>query len=147
MPIPDLSPKPEIDFAFLADRAEAIGNRLYCMGGCWDRLIVPPHPHPQPLALAISVLVPWSMANTEIPVKIRLEKQSGEMISPEAVGVIAAAPAPDAVAGKPLRIILTGGHLWTLPGPGHYRVVINVGEAAPKAVTFQAVAPPAQYQA
>lgn len=50
----------QVEWLVLADAAQVVGNKLYLLGGGWDRLTVHQHfPVLQHCAVAASVLVEW----------------------------------------------------------------------------------------
>lgn len=51
----------------LADAAQAVGGKLYILGGGWSMV----EPQPTPMALAIKIELPWDRANMKH--KFRLE--------------------------------------------------------------------------
>ena len=56
-----LDPTPRVEFAMVADAVQAVGGKLYVLGGGWDLLWVGSFParHPS-MGLGIRVRVPWS---------------------------------------------------------------------------------------
>ena len=66
----------------LCDAAEAIGNKLYILGGGWEDITTNSVParHPR-LALAISIRIPWTQTNTMHTFKIWLENEDGEQVT------------------------------------------------------------------
>ena len=56
----------EVEWLILADSAQVIGNKLYLLGGGWDRLTVNRgFPANQRCAVALSVKVPWNDTNVK----------------------------------------------------------------------------------
>lgn len=54
----------EVEWLILADSAQVVGNKLYLLGGGWDRLMVNTgFPVSQRCAIALSVKVPWNETN------------------------------------------------------------------------------------
>ncbi len=54
----------EVEWLILADAAQVVGNKLYLLGGGWDRLTVNrTFPIDQRFALALSIRVPWNETN------------------------------------------------------------------------------------
>lgn len=60
----------------LCDFAEVIGGKLYVMGGGWN--ICPPGPHNMSVAMRIGV--PWSEANVDHSLTLRLQDDGGHTI-------------------------------------------------------------------
>lgn len=61
----------------LCDYAEAVGGKLYIMGGGWT--ICPPGL--RNMAVAIRVLVPWSETNTQHGMSLMLQDENGNVIT------------------------------------------------------------------
>ncbi len=58
---PDLNPAPSVEFAFVADAVQAVGGKLYVIGGGWDTLYVRGFPARHPtMGIGIRIRVPWS---------------------------------------------------------------------------------------
>lgn len=57
----------------LADAAQAVGNKLYILGGGWSVA----GPEPFPSAIAILIKVPWDQANRSHPMKLELVDSDG----------------------------------------------------------------------
>jgi hypothetical protein len=60
----------------LADSAQAIGGKLYILGGGWSVT----GPAPTPSALAIKFEVPWEAANRKHTVRIELLDSDGQAV-------------------------------------------------------------------
>ena len=53
-----------VEWLILADAATVVGDKLYLLGGGWDRLTVSkPPPVPHQMAVAASFRVPWNETN------------------------------------------------------------------------------------
>lgn len=73
----------EIEFLILADFAEVVGNKLYMMGGGWDRMNVQKLPHRQSFSVAAAISVPWAHTNERHAIKIVITDEDGmqELVS------------------------------------------------------------------
>lgn len=131
--------RPEIDFALLADRAEAISNKLYIMGGAWDTTLVVNFAQPAQITLAIGVLIPWHEANTPHQLIVHIESADAARVTPELQASLIVGRPPTAIAGQPFRVCLTVGSNVTFPGPGSYVAVIRLVNGDSKRVVFHAV--------
>jgi hypothetical protein len=105
--------KVEIDFMFLADKAENLNGKLYVMGGGWDRISMPqfPGPLPIPISVAISVLIPWNLTNRRFRFALELTDEDNSQIafSPEQDVVsldLEAGRPPGLKPGRPQRTLL-----------------------------------------
>jgi hypothetical protein len=71
----------EVEWLILADAAQVVGNKLYLLGGGWDRLTVnKPFPVSQRCALAMSINVDWNETNQKhtFELEILAEDQTTE---------------------------------------------------------------------
>jgi hypothetical protein len=60
----------------LADNAQAVGGKLYIMGGGWSLT----GPAPSPSAIAIKFEVPWSKANRKLTIVLELLDSDGHPV-------------------------------------------------------------------
>jgi hypothetical protein len=72
----------------LADSAQAVGGKLYILGGGWSSV----GPEPTPFALAIKVEVPWDQTNVKHSFRLSLMDNDGQEVlgeSPDGLRPIA----------------------------------------------------------
>jgi hypothetical protein len=128
----------------LCDAAEAVGGKLYVLGGGWSILA-----KTQPTAnmsLAVKLSVPWSRSNERIHFEARLITDQGEHVEQEGEPVLAEGNLelgrpPGLRPGTPLDAtfvlnfhglnLSTGGYVWEL----------RIDDAAAARVPFQVVEP------
>jgi hypothetical protein len=60
----------------LADAAQAVGNKLYILGGGWSIT----GPDPVPSAIALHIKVPWDQANEPHSLRLELVDSDGEPV-------------------------------------------------------------------
>ncbi len=76
----------EVEWLILADAAQVVGNKLYLMGGGWDRLSVnKPFPIDQRLALALSIKVPWNETNQKHAFEVELISEDKTSEAPKSL--------------------------------------------------------------
>ena len=63
----------------LADAAQAVGGKLYVLGGGWSVT----GPGPVPMALALKIEVPWTEANRTHSITLELLDEDGAPVQPE----------------------------------------------------------------
>jgi hypothetical protein len=71
----------EIEWLILADAAQVVGNKLYLLGGGWDRLSPSKgFPFEQRCAIALAIKVPWNETNQkhEFEIEVCSEDQATE---------------------------------------------------------------------
>ena len=126
----------------LADWAESINGKLYIQGGGWSR--VQAAAGPIRCALAIKLGVPWTDANTQHSLVIRLVDADGQPVVPgeglPAVQIDAqfeVGRPPGLVPGTALDVTMAPNFLG-LPLPvGRYRFTLELdGNPLPEGVTF-----------
>lgn len=131
--------------ALLCDAAQAVGDKLYILGGGWS-YVWPAAPRaPIAMALAVHLAVPWSMANQRLSIDARLVTEDGEQVNQEfgevrAQGQIEAGRPPGVRHGTSLALPFTlnfpalqldyGGYAWEIEIDGHVlsRVPFQVAE-------------------
>ena len=90
----------EVEWLILADAAQVVGNKLYVMGGGWDRLTVNSgFPADQRCAVALSVRVPWNETNVKHNFEVEVSTE-------------------DAVTEEPKSLLKAGGQFETGRPPG-----------------------------
>lgn len=60
----------------LADAAQAVGGKLYVLGGGWSQI----GPDPSPMALAIKIEVPWDETNVKHTAALELVDADGQPV-------------------------------------------------------------------
>jgi hypothetical protein len=65
----------------LCDDAQAVGGKLYILGGGWS-ILTKMTPRAK-MALAVKLAVPWSRTNEQIPVEANLITDAGEEVTQE----------------------------------------------------------------
>ena len=80
--MPDEPEDISIPYLFLADGAEAVGGKLYVLGGGWDGIMIPnlPAHSIKPFALAIGIKIPYSHTNRKFALTIELIDADGTQI-------------------------------------------------------------------
>jgi hypothetical protein len=115
--------------ALLCDAAQAVGDKLYILGGGWS-YVWPAQPRaPVMIAIAVHLSIPWSMANQRLNLDARLVTEDGEQVSQEfgevrAQGQIEAGRPPGVRQGAPLAVPFAiqfpalqldyGGYAWEI---------------------------------
>ncbi|NIA26097.1 MAG: hypothetical protein GWP04_11095 [Gammaproteobacteria bacterium] len=71
-------PRPEIEVAILADAVQAVGGKLYVLGGGWDTLFASRFParHPS-LGIGVRIRVPWGSVDEEFRLSVDLLDEDG----------------------------------------------------------------------
>ena len=131
----------EVDFMFLADRAEVLNGKLYVMGGAWDRYRTNDINTPMDISIVIGVLVPWNLTNKPHQLQIKIEDDDGNPISPSAECNINVGRPVTSTQGQIFRATAVLSSRLTLPKLGAYSVVASIKGQHKKRVIFYAVNP------
>jgi len=123
----------DVQFMMVCDAAQAIGGKLYILGGAWERIVVPELPGrpPLPFFLAIGITVPWALANQRFVFCIDLLTEDGERLEELVQAELEAGRPPGMRPGSVTRIPMVGPAQPEFPTAGRYvfQAVIN-GEPA-----------------
>ena len=129
----------KIDYALLADAAQAVGGKIFVLGGGWNVFRSGNFPAPVQLAIAAGI----GFANSEVglrhPLKIAVVDETGVAVIPELNGQIETGQlAPDFPPGLPIKVPVAWNVGFQVPRPGRYRIVISVG-ASQAELPFDAI--------
>src|SRR5438105_12051312 len=77
----------QVDYAVLADGAQAVQGKHYILGGGWDALYALAYPviHPH-LAIALRLAVPWNDTNQPFTLELDVQNADGQSILPSPPG-------------------------------------------------------------
>ncbi len=79
----------EIEWLILADSAQVVANKLYLLGGGWDRLTVNKgFPFDQRCAIAVVVKVPWNETNRKHTFEIEVLSEDQNTEEPNSIAKI-----------------------------------------------------------
>ena len=111
----------------LCDAAQAVGGKLFVLGGGWSLIYQPDVP--TPAALAVKVAVPWDRANEQLTIRAVLLTEDGEPVDlgaedVQAEGQVEVGRPPGLKRGQPLDLVFVlnfgpmpypaGGYVWEL---------------------------------
>ena len=128
----------EVEWLILADAAQVVGNKLYLMGGGWDRLTVDKFPKDHAMGIAMSIRVPWNQTNERHSFGIEITSEDGETIQ-KAEGSFEIGRPPGIQAGQDQRMQFAISAIMHLGGPGTFVVIASIDEEEKQRVTFTTV--------
>jgi hypothetical protein len=123
-----------LDFLLLADKAEAIGGKLYVMGGAFDRVGLTAIPGPAQFDVALGVLVGYNETNLKHAFEIRCEDPDGNVVLQGPQGVLEVGRPPGMAPGAEQRALLVFAGPFVFPAAGEYAWVL-VLDGVPQAPT------------
>jgi Family of unknown function (DUF6941) len=113
-----------LEFLILADKAEAIGGKLYLMGGGFDRVWMTAIPGPAQFDVAVGVLVGYGETNQQHSFELRCEDAAGNVVVEAPRGAIEVGRPPGMAAGSEQRALLVFGGPFAFREPGEYAWVL-----------------------
>jgi hypothetical protein len=129
----------KIDYAVLADAAQAVGGKIFILGGGWNVFRAANYPAPVQLAVAVGVGFAGAEIGVRYSLKIVITDEAGVLVVPELNGQIDTGQlAPDLPQGLPIKVPMAWNVSFSVPRPGHYRILVNVGSAQAE-LSFDAV--------
>jgi hypothetical protein len=131
----------DFDFLILADRAEAIGGKLYMLGGAWNRIAVPELPgHPaEPFYIAAGISVPYSLTNRKFVFGFELVTSDGQAIGETLrINMNTGRPA-DLKPGASQRLVMAIGASPEFPSEGSYTFIGMIDEVPRGRAAFEVV--------
>ena len=79
----------EIEWLILADSAQVVGNKLYLLGGGWDRLnINRDFPVNQRCAIAVAIKIPWNETNLKHELEVEVMSEDPDTEEPKSLAKI-----------------------------------------------------------
>jgi hypothetical protein len=79
----------EIEWLILADSAQVVGNKLYLLGGGWDRLTVNrDFPVNQHCAIAVAIKIPWNETNLKHVFEVEVMSEDPATEEPKSLAKI-----------------------------------------------------------
>ena len=130
----------EVEWLILADSAEVIGNKLYLLGGGWDRITINKEfPVPHPMAVALSFKIPWNETNESHKFGVAILTEEGAQIA-QFGGDLEIGRPPGIPPGQDQRMQAAVNMSLKLDGPGTFSVIASIdGVDGPRTV-FNVVA-------
>lgn len=130
-----------IPYMLLADAAEALGGKLYILGGGWDRLLLAQLPgrSVKPFAVAIGIKVPYSHTNRKFVLSVELVDADGNRIGEPLSAQLETGRPPGLPPGTPQTAVIAIGTNPEFPGPGRFSFVGRVDGQIKNNVAFDIV--------
>ncbi len=129
----------KIEYALLADAAQAVGGKIFILGGGWNVFRSASYPAPAQLAVAMGIGFAGNEIGVSYPVKIAIADEAGIPVVPELSGQIDTGQAtPDLPRGLPIKVPLAWNVSFAVPHPGRYGIVITAGSSQTQ-LSFDAI--------
>jgi hypothetical protein len=129
----------KIDYMVLADAAQAVGGKIFILGGGWNVFRAANYPAPVQLAVAAGIGFSGNEIGSRYPLKIAILDETGVLVVPELNGQIDTGQLMvDIPQGLPIKTPMAWNVSFPVPRPGRYRIVLSVGPAQAE-VSFDAI--------
>ena len=113
-----------LDFLVLADKAEAIGGKLYLMGGGFDRVRLAAIPGAAQFDVAVGILVGYNETNLQHAFELRCEDPDNNLVFDAPRGAIEVGRPPGMTASSEQRALLVFAGPFPFPSAGDYSWVL-----------------------
>jgi len=129
----------EVEWLILADAAQVVGNKLYLLGGGWDRLMVNSgFPVNQSIGIAVSFRVPWNETNEQHSFEVEVASEDGATIQKVGGGLEVGRPA-GIPPGQEQRVQVAANAVLRLNSPGTYVIIARVDGTEGRRIAFNVV--------
>ena len=126
-----------IEWVMLADAAQVTNNKLYVLGGGWERLsVASDFPVRQRCALALAFSVPWAETNQRHAFSVRILDQDGKEVHGAINGHFETGRPAGLQAGAEQRVQVAIDLNLTLETEGVYVIETTVAEETTSRTTF-----------
>jgi len=129
----------KIEYALLADAAQAVGGKIFVLGGGWNLFRSPNFPAPVQLAVAIGLGFTSNEVGIKCPISVVIADDAGVPIIPEVKGQVETGQtAPDMPQTASVKIPVAININLSLPHPGTYGIVVTAGSSTAQ-LSFEAI--------
>jgi hypothetical protein len=132
----------QIKVMMLADAAQAVGGKLYILGGGFDRINMPTVPFGHKFDLAMLIEVPWVATNQPYQVVVELEDADGQPMGYRAEATMETGRPPGIRQGTSLTIPLAIPVVAEFATAGRYFLRASINGRPANYAAIEAVALP-----
>lgn len=132
----------ELRVMLLADGAQAVGGKLYILGGGFDRINMPSTPFTHTFALAMLIEVPWNATNQPYQVVVELLDADGEFVGYKAEATLETGRPPGIRQGTSLTVPVAIPVIADFRQPGRYVLRGSINGKEKNRVALEAIAQP-----
>jgi hypothetical protein len=132
----------DFEFLILADAAQAVGGKLYMLGGGWDVLTISSSfPARHPFSIALGLRVPWNETNQMQNVGVEIVDEDGNPAAAMSGQVEVGRPA-GLPAGQSQLVVLAFNGMMEVKRPGGFAIIGKIEGQEAKRLHFRVVAKP-----
>ena len=131
----------EVEWLILCDGAQVVGNKLYLIGGGWDKLTASkPFPIQQHASLAVALKIPWSETNQRHNFEIEVMGEDPDSEQPKSMakvqGQFEVGRPPGIPPGQDQRIQMAIDMILVIDSPGTKTVAARIDGIESKRIQF-----------
>jgi hypothetical protein len=141
--IEDQAQEIQVKVMMLADGAQAVGGKLYILGGGFDRINMPTVPFHHRFDLAMLIEVPWTATNQPYQIVVELLDADGEPMGYRAEATMETGRPPGTRHGTSLTVPVAVPVIAEFRTPGRYVLRASVNGRERNRAAIEAVALPA----
>jgi len=128
-----------IEYALLADAAQAVGGKVFVLGGGWNLFRSANYPAPVHLAIAMGLAFSSDEVGIKYPLNVVIADEAGVPIIPEMKGQVETGQlALDSPKGASVKIPVAINVNMSVPHPGTYGIVVTAGSSTAQ-LSFEAI--------
>ncbi len=128
-----------IEYALLADAAQAVGGKVFVLGGGWNLFRAANYPAPVHLAIAMGLGFSSDEVGIIYPLNVVIADEAGVPIIPEMKGQVETGQlALDSPKGASVKIPVAINVNMSVPHPGTYGIVVTAGSSTAQ-LSFEAI--------
>ncbi len=128
-----------IEYALLADAAQAVGGKVFVLGGGWNLFRAANYPAPVHLAIAMGLGFSSDEVGIKYPLNVVIADEAGVPIIPEMKGQVETGQlALDSPKGASVKIPVAINVNMSVPHPGTYGIVVTAGSSTAQ-LSFEAI--------
>ena len=132
----------EVEFLILADAAQAIGGKLYMLGGGWDVMTINSgFPAQHPFAIGLGLSVPWNETNQRHNLTVEVLDEDGHEAA-KMTGQLEVGRPPGLPMGQAQRVVVALNGVLGVEKPGNFVIVAKVEDQEAKRIQFRIVPGP-----
>ena len=128
----------DVEWLILADSAQVVGNKLFLMGGGWDRLVLNKVPSQHSLSIALAINVPWNETNEKHAFEVEFVSEDGDTVQKLSATFEAGRP-PGIPPGQEQRVQMAVNAIMNFGKTGTLAVVARIDGEERRRVRFNVV--------
>ena len=129
----------KIEYALLADAAQAVGGKIFVLGGGWNLFRAPNYPAPVQLAIAVGLGFASTEVGIKYPLNVVIADEAGVPVVPEMKGQVETGQtAPDVPKTTLVKVPVAININMSLPHPGSYGIIVKAGSSTAQ-LSFEAI--------